>query len=59
MGLSSMQERIESLGGNLTIDSAPGKGTRVRIEIRSGNEDKPDASQDLENINTGKETEDA
>ena len=54
-----MRERIESLGGNLTIDSAPGKGTRVRIEIRSGNEDKPDASQDLENINTGKETEDA
>ncbi len=32
-GLQGMQERIESLGGQLTIQSAPGKGTIVRVEI--------------------------
>ena len=59
MGLSSMRERIDSLGGILTIDTSPGKGTRVKIEIRTGNDQKPDAWKDMENKNTGKETEDA
>jgi signal transduction histidine kinase len=28
-----MRERIEMIGGTLTIDSAPGRGTTVRAEI--------------------------
>jgi len=33
LGLIGMKERIEMVGGNLTIESAPGKGTTVRAEI--------------------------
>ncbi len=33
LGLSTMQERIEMLGGKLQIDSRIGRGTRVRIEV--------------------------
>ena len=33
LGLVGMRERIEMVGGNLTIESAPGKGTSVRAEI--------------------------
>jgi signal transduction histidine kinase len=32
-GLSTMRERAEGIGGTLTIDSAPGAGTRVRFEL--------------------------
>lgn len=32
-GLSIMQERAESVGGNVQIDSMPGRGTDVRISI--------------------------
>lgn len=32
-GLSTMQERAEILGGSLHIESAPGKGTVVAVEI--------------------------
>lgn len=32
-GLLGMRERITSLGGNLTIDSAPGRGTRLITEV--------------------------
>jgi signal transduction histidine kinase len=32
IGLLGMRERAELLGGRLTIDSAPGRGTRIRIE---------------------------
>lgn len=28
-----MRERAESIGGELTIDSSPGKGTTVRFEL--------------------------
>jgi signal transduction histidine kinase len=57
MGLSSMRERVESLGGNLDIDTSPGKGTRIRIEIRTTKDTKRDALHDLDNQETGKETE--
>lgn len=33
MGLQGMRERVMLLGGRLRIDTAPGKGTRVRAEI--------------------------
>lgn len=32
-GLAGMRERVESIGGQLSIDSAPGKGTRVEVLI--------------------------
>jgi signal transduction histidine kinase len=36
-GLHSMRERMELLGGTLTIDSAPGRGTRVVASVPSPN----------------------
>jgi signal transduction histidine kinase len=33
VGLLGMRERAELLGGKLTIESAPGDGTRVKVEI--------------------------
>ena len=35
MGLSSMRERVDMLGGTLSIDSQPGKGTSVKVLIPS------------------------
>ena len=32
-GLSAMTERVRSLGGSCVIDSAPSKGTTIRVEI--------------------------
>jgi signal transduction histidine kinase len=33
LGLRSMAERIETAGGRLTIDAAPGRGTRVVLRL--------------------------
>jgi len=33
LGLKSMAERAELLGGNMTVDSVPGHGTRVHVRI--------------------------
>jgi len=33
LGLTSMEERARAIGGTLTIDSQPGEGTRVRLEV--------------------------
>lgn len=33
LGLISMRERTEMLGGLLTVDSQPGKGTRIQVTI--------------------------
>jgi len=33
LGMIGMKERIEMVGGNLTIESTPGKGTSVRAQI--------------------------
>jgi two-component system CheB/CheR fusion protein len=35
LGLVGMKERVEMVGGSLTIESTPGKGTRVRADIPS------------------------
>lgn len=32
MGLQGMRERIRELGGTLTVESAPGQGTKVKVE---------------------------
>jgi signal transduction histidine kinase len=34
-GLSTMRERAETLGGTFTLDSTPGSGTRVTVELPS------------------------
>jgi signal transduction histidine kinase len=36
LGLASMRERSRSVKGRLTVDSAPGRGTRVRMEVPGG-----------------------
>ncbi|MEW5721282.1 MAG: ATP-binding protein, partial [Chloroflexota bacterium] len=33
LGLLSMQERVEGLGGNMRVESAPGQGTRLTLQI--------------------------
>ena len=33
LGLTSMHDRIEALGGTLSIETAPGQGTRVTAEV--------------------------
>ena len=35
IGLTSMKERVEAMGGVLTIDSHPGQGTQVTVEVTS------------------------
>jgi signal transduction histidine kinase len=35
-GLSSVQERLDLVGGRFEIESAPGQGTRVTLEVPSG-----------------------
>ncbi len=35
MGLVSMRERAEQLGGSLTLDSAPGEGASVKVEVEA------------------------
>jgi len=36
LGLSSMRERADAVGGTLTIRSVPGAGTRVRLSVPAG-----------------------
>jgi signal transduction histidine kinase len=33
LGLTSMRERLESVGGSLDIDSTPGSGTRLNVRV--------------------------
>ncbi len=33
LGLSSMRERVEMMGGTFRFDSRPGKGTEIMIDI--------------------------
>jgi signal transduction histidine kinase len=33
LGLFGMRERAEMLGGEFVIESSPGKGTTVRVEV--------------------------
>jgi signal transduction histidine kinase len=46
MGLASMRERAEQSGGVIQIDSRPGGGTRVLVEIPApGREDRLERAQ--------------
>ncbi|HEY6423168.1 MAG TPA: GAF domain-containing sensor histidine kinase [Pseudonocardiaceae bacterium] len=36
LGLASMRERAEALGGTLQVDTAPGEGTTVTLEVPAG-----------------------
>jgi signal transduction histidine kinase len=38
MGLTSMRERADRLGGSFSIVSAPGEGTTVRVDVEVGDE---------------------
>jgi signal transduction histidine kinase len=35
MGLDIMTERAHMIGASIEIDSAPGKGTRIRLHVPS------------------------
>jgi signal transduction histidine kinase len=35
-GLKAMRERVEQLGGSLTVETAPGEGTAIAVELRNG-----------------------
>lgn len=36
LGLVSMRDRASGVGGRLTVDSAPGKGTTIEMEVPGG-----------------------
>jgi signal transduction histidine kinase len=36
LGLPGMAERVQKIGGRLTIESAPGQGTQVSVEVPTG-----------------------
>ena len=42
MGLAGMQERAEALGGQLAVDSHPGQGTTVTLELATFIKDEQD-----------------
>jgi len=35
-GLASMKQRAQQLGGHLTVDTAPGRGTAIRLRVPIG-----------------------
>jgi signal transduction histidine kinase len=42
IGLSTMRERVEMMGGTLTVDSSPGTGTRVTVELEAADRARGD-----------------
>jgi two-component system sensor histidine kinase DegS len=41
IGLSTQRERIEMLGGKLVVDSSPGRGAKVTVEMSTLETDRP------------------
>lgn len=50
LGLGNMKKRIAIMQGNLTIDSTPGKGTRVTIEVPQMNYDSRNMANESSDI---------
>jgi signal transduction histidine kinase len=46
LGLSTMAERAEIIGADLTITSAPGAGTTVAVSLPGDRRDQPKACPD-------------
>lgn len=46
LGLTSMRERVEALGGHFNLDSAPGKGTIIRVILRTTDGDNGQKNAD-------------
>jgi len=40
-GMSTMRERVEQVGGSLSVDAAPGRGTRIEVKLHT---DEPRAN---------------
>jgi signal transduction histidine kinase len=41
MGLANIRTRVASFGGNLFVDTTPGAGTEINVELRIKNDEKP------------------
>jgi signal transduction histidine kinase len=41
LGLLGMEQRATAVGGRLTVDSAPGRGTRIAFTCRTGGDPEP------------------
>jgi signal transduction histidine kinase len=52
LGLISMQERADTIGGQLVLDSAPGQGTTVTVTVRATHEFRRDLASSLRNLET-------
>jgi signal transduction histidine kinase len=59
VGLSSMEERARSLGGIMTIESAVGKGTRLKVEINPEVNNDSESFQKVIDKGANKEDENA
>jgi signal transduction histidine kinase len=42
LGLTSMEERAGALGGRLSVESQPGAGARIGLEVPLGDDSRPD-----------------
>jgi signal transduction histidine kinase len=42
LGLTSMEERASGIGGRLAIESAPGRGTTIELEVSCDGDPRPD-----------------
>jgi nitrate/nitrite-specific signal transduction histidine kinase len=53
-GLRTMEERAARLGGKLTVESRPGEGTRIGVEVRQcGGREKATAATMAETVTSG------
>jgi signal transduction histidine kinase len=58
-GLGTMRERVERLGGTLSIESAPGEGTTLAVELPSAMDDDEPTRQTPDNRGPGTAVEEA
>jgi signal transduction histidine kinase len=48
LGLIGIRERVSQLGGTVRVESAPGNGTRLTVELPARSRPGPDAAPDIE-----------